>query len=129
MSRTHKLRDFQKFVVLKSRPLEKEKYSDRYGDPVRYRKQCARAHQKTNGLCCVCMARQSDQLHHSSYRKSGDRIGSNCFPVCLSCHQHICHHPKNWVIHPTDPIWKNHNTAQFTRMLQNNYKKVQQRRC
>lgn len=129
MSRTYRLRDFQKFVILKSRPLEKVKYEDRYGDdPKKYRKQCARVHQKTNGLCCVCMVRQSEQIHHSSYRKSGDRVGVNVFGVCISCHTHICHHSKNWIIHPTDPVWKNHNTAEFTRLLQHNFKKLQSRR-
>ena len=128
MSRTYRLRDFTRFVILKSKPLIKDKYDDRYGNIPSYRKHCAKVHQGTGGICCVCMARQSQEVHHTSYRKSVNRRGINEFPVCISCHRHICHHPKNWIIHPVDPIWKNHNTAEFTRMLQQNYKKLQQRR-
>ena len=128
MSRTHRLRKFEKFNVIN---LSKEvkmqiNYNCRYSNPVKHRRQCAKAHQKTNGTCVVCMARPSEQIHHSSYRKSGDRIGVNCFPVDIYCHTHICHSNKNWIIHPTDPVWKNHNTFSFTKILQNNYKKLQQ---
>lgn len=130
MSRTHRLRSFEKVSKLTKsgaikRPVD---YRERYAEPEKHKKQCAKAHQKTNGTCCVCMARPSEEIHHSSYRKSGDRVGSNIFSVCISCHQQICHHKKNWIIHPTDPVWKNRNTFEFTKMLQNNYKKLQQRR-
>lgn len=125
MSRTHKLRDFTRFVL--RRRVDQTGFQERYGDIKKYKKTCAKAHQATQGTCTVCMSRPSEQLHHSSYRKSGDRIGINCFPVCTICHTHICHHSKNWIIHPEDRKWKNHNTAAFTKMLQQNYKKLQQR--
>lgn len=130
MSRTHRLRRFEKFNSLAIVSIVKKQldFSSRYADPTKHRKQCAKAHQKTNGVCVVCMSRPSEQIHHSSYRKSGDRVGVNIFSVCRYCHTHLCHSNKNWVIHPIDPVWKNHNTPTFTKMLQANYKKLQQRK-
>ncbi len=39
----------------------------RYGDLDKYRRQCAVAHQSVKGLCCVCLVRPSDELHHAKY--------------------------------------------------------------
>lgn len=130
MSRTHRLRRFEKFNAIAIPGMIKRQldFSSRYSEPAKHRKQCAKAHQKTNGICVVCMARPSEQIHHSSYRKSGDRVGVNIFSTCKHCHVNICHHSKNWIIHPINPVWKNHNTASFTKMLQSNYRKLQQRR-
>lgn len=128
MSRTHRLRNFEKNNMAIPGMVKRQlDFSARYAEPKKHKRQCAKAHQKTNGICCVCMVRPSEQIHHSSYRRSGDRAGINVFPVDRYCHANICHHNKNWIIHPIDPVWKNHNTREFTRMLQNNYKKLQQR--
>lgn len=128
MSRTRKLRNFEKSnIVIPGMVKRQLDFSSRYAEPTKHKKQCAKAHQKTNGICCVCMARPSEEIHHSSYRRSGDRVGVNIFSVCRYCHQHICHHNNNWIVHPVDPVWKNHNTASFTKMLQANYRKLQQR--
>ena len=100
-------------------------YQVRYGSNIKkHKRKCRSAHIRTHGICCVCMINKSEQVHHSSYRKSGDRYGINIFPVCKHCHTHSCHSPKNWIIHPTEPEWKNHNTAEFTKRLQRNYKRL-----
>ena len=99
-------------------------YSVRYSTKKKHKKKCRRAHTRTHGVCVVCLSKPSHQVHHSSYRKSGDRYGINIFPVCLYCHRFLCHSPKNWVIHPTDPVWKNRNTPEFTKLLQINYQKA-----
>ncbi len=117
-----------KFKSFKTKTGKQSSYDDRYGNISSYKKHCAKVHKGTGSICCVCMIRTSEQVHHTSYRKSGNRRGSNEFPVCLYCHRNICHHPQNWVIHPTDPIWKNHNIPAFTKMLQINYKKLEQRK-
>lgn len=36
----------------------------------KYKKRCRKAHLRTNGLCTVCLLNKSEQIHHSSYRKS-----------------------------------------------------------
>lgn len=100
-------------------------YQVRYGNNIKkHKKKCRNAHIRTHGICCDCLINKSEQVHHSSYRKSGDRYGINIFPVCKHCHTHSCHSPKNWIIHPTEPQWKNHNTAEFTKRLQRNYKRL-----
>ncbi|MBN3871655.1 MAG: hypothetical protein HWQ23_15640 [Nostoc sp. JL33] len=66
----------------------------RYGDIKKYKKQCAIAHKSVKGLCCVCLVRPSDELHHAKY--GCDRIGLTVFPVCLTCHDQFCHSSKNW---------------------------------
>ena len=100
-------------------------YKARYCNLKKHKKKCRKAHLRTHGLCTVCLINKSEQVHHSSYRKSGDRYGINIFATCKHCHFNICHSPKNWIVHPTDPEWKNHNTPAFTKMLQRNYKKIQ----
>lgn len=102
-------------------------WTDRYHDPAKYRVYCAKTHQKTGGVCVVCMSNRSQQIHHSSYRKSGDRPLVNTFPVCLRCHQTVCHSKENWIYNPKDPKWKNKNTASFVKQLQANAKKLQAR--
>lgn len=95
-------------------------YSKRYGNPKKYRKQCAIAHKSTHGLCCVCMVKKSEQLHHAYYGQ--DVIGESVFPVCLRCHQTICHSSENWIIDEDDKVWKNRNTPKFIDRLRLGYR-------
>lgn len=95
-------------------------YSKRYGNPKKYRKQCAIAHQSTHGLCCVCMVKKSEQLHHAYYGQ--DVIGESVFPVCLRCHQTICHSSENWIVDKDDKVWKNRNTPKFIDRLKLGYR-------
>jgi hypothetical protein len=100
-------------------------YQVRYGSNAKkHKKKCRNAHIRTHGICCVCMINKSEQVHHSSYRKSGDRYGINIFPVCRNCHKTVCHSPKNWIIDLINPEWKNHNTAEFTARLKRNYQRL-----
>ena len=96
----------------------------RYGNIKKYKKRCRKAHLRTNGLCTVCLLNKSEQIHHSSYRKSGDRYGINIFPVCRHCHFNVCHSPQNWIVSLVNPTWKNHNTPAFTALLKRNYKRI-----
>lgn len=98
---------------------QKVDYDKRYGSSRKYRKQCAIAHKSTHGLCCVCMVKKSDEIHHAYYGK--DAIGESTFPVCLSCHQSICHSPKNWIKDGSNPLWKNRNTSEFLQRLRLGY--------
>ena len=100
------------------------KKTTRYGSIKKYKKRCRKAHLRTHGICTVCLLNKSEQIHHSSYRKSGDRYGINIFPVCKYCHFNVCHSPQNWITRPVNPIWKNHNTSQFTALLKKNYKRL-----
>jgi|GEM_PF-3671641 len=95
-------------------------YSKRYGNPKKYRQQCAIAHKSTHGLCCYCITSKSDELHHAYYGE--DVIGESVFPVCLRCHQTICHDPKNWIIDHKNQLWKNRNTTKFLERLRLGYK-------
>lgn len=86
-----------------------------------YRKLCAIAHTSSHQLCCVCLTRKSQEIHHSRYKKRGDKPGDNVFPVCKACHIPVCHSPTNWVTHKSQPLWKNHNTPAFERRLRLGY--------
>lgn len=112
-------------------------YNARYkGNPKgkRYRTMCAIAHRSSKQLCCCCLVRPSNILHHSQYGK--DAIGVTVFPVCggrydddgnlLSgsspgCHELKCHAPSNWITYKRSPLWKNHNTPEFERKLRLGY--------
>ncbi len=95
-------------------------YRKRYGNIQKYKKQCAIAHKSVHGLCCVCLTRPSEELHHASYRN--DKIGVTVFPVCRKCHQSECHSPSNWMIDKNNRVWGNKNTPKFTKRLQLGYK-------
>lgn len=95
-------------------------FNKRYGNLKKYRQQCAIAHKSTHGLCCVCMTRKSQEIHHAFY--GNDIIGVSTYPVCAKCHQTICHSPENWIKDHQNPVWKNRNTMQFTQRLQLGYK-------
>ncbi|WP_375511786.1 hypothetical protein [uncultured Nostoc sp.] len=92
----------------------------RYGNIKVYKKQCAIAHQSVKGLCCVCLVRPSEQLHHAKY--GNDEIGLTVFPVCLNCHNQVCHSSKNWNKDKTRPVWGNQNTPEFIERLKLGYK-------
>ena len=100
--------------------MKKRKYQKRYGNIKQYYKQCAIAHKSVYNLCCVCLTKKSEQLHHAKY--GNDIIGTTTFPVCTSCHQRICHDVNNWIIDTTNPEWGNRNTPDFTERLQLGYK-------
>lgn len=100
--------------------MKKCNYQKRYGNPKKYRVQCAIAHKSVHGLCCVCLTAKSEELHHASYGK--DCIGFSVFPVCTRCHQSVCHAPDNWIVDYKNPVWGNHNSAEFTQRLQLGYK-------
>ncbi|MGA1256913.1 MAG: hypothetical protein ACO3YX_07885, partial [Candidatus Nanopelagicaceae bacterium] len=95
-------------------------FNKRYGNPKKYRQQCAIAHASTHSLCCVCMTRKSQELHHAFY--GNDIIGVSVYPVCISCHRAICHSPENWIKDHHNPLWKNRNTEEFIERLQLGYK-------
>jgi hypothetical protein len=97
-------------------------YSQRYKKVTK--KKLSAAHRRTNGKCCCCGINKSEEVHHSSYRKSGDKYGINFFPVCKYCHKNVCHSSENWIISKTDPVWKNKNTPAFVKTLQRNYRKL-----
>ena len=99
-------------------------YKKRYGNPRKYRKQCAIAHKSVHGLCCVCMVNKSEELHHAFYGK--DIIGVSTFPVCKKCHDQICHSPRHWTRDKDNPVWGNKNTPQFLERLQLGYKLLYQ---
>ena len=99
-------------------------YQQRYGNLKKYKKKAAIAHSNVGGKCCCCKINDSQEIHHSSYRKSGDRYGINIFPVCKYCHKNICHSTTNWLTNKDNPVWKNKNTPAFTKMLQRNYKQL-----
>lgn len=99
-------------------------FNARYkGDPSGkpYRKLCAIAHDGAHQLCCCCLVRPSQEIHHSRYRKRGDKAGDNVFPVCKACHIPVCHSSKNWVTYRDAPLWKNHNTPSFEKRLRLGY--------
>lgn len=100
----------------------------------RYKKMCAIAHGAAHQLCCCCLIRPSNVIHHSRYGK--DEIGLTVFPVCggryddqgnlkpgekAGCHELLCHHPNNWVTYKNSPLWKNHNTLKFEKRLRLGY--------
>ena len=95
-------------------------FAKRYGNMKNYRKQCAIAHKSVHGLCCVCMVKQSEQIHHAFY--GNDIIGVSTFPVCLSCHTQICHNPRNWIKDHENPVWRNRNTPEFIERLRLGYR-------
>lgn len=97
-------------------------YSARYGNLKKYKKRVHKAHLKTGGRCCCCGINPSEEIHHTNYRKSGDRYGINIFPVCKHCHTRVCHSSENWIKSKTDPVWGNHNTKDFTDLLKLRYK-------
>lgn len=76
---------YQQRKMAEKKKIQQQKvdYDKRYGSSRKYRKQCAIAHKSTHGLCCVCMVKKSDEIHHAYYGK--DAIGESTFPVCLSC--------------------------------------------
>lgn len=99
-----------------------------------YRKLCAIAHRGSHQLCCLCLRRPSNVIHHSQYGK--DKVGKTVFPVCggrydkegnllpgeqIGCHELECHHPNNWVTYKNAPLWKNHNIPAFERRLRLGY--------
>lgn len=95
-------------------------WRSRYGNIKSYRKQCAIAHQSSKNLCCVCLVNPSEELHHAKY--GNDVIGETVFPVCLKCHESVCHSSKNWLKDKYNPVWKNQNTAEFIERLKIGYK-------
>jgi hypothetical protein len=95
-------------------------WNARYGDIKKYKKQCAIAHQSVKGLCCVCLTKPSEQLHHAKY--GCDRIGLTVFPVCLECHDLVCHSSLNWQKDKSNPVWNNQNTPEFTERLKLGYR-------
>ncbi|MFN6475297.1 hypothetical protein [Nostoc sp. DedQUE07] len=94
-------------------------WNARYGNTKNYKKQCAIAHKSVRGLCCVCLTHPSQELHHAKY--GCDRIGETVFPVCIDCHDNVCHSPKNWLKDKNNPVWKNKNTPEFTERLKLGY--------
>ena len=99
--------------------MNKRNYQQRYGNVKRYKKTCAIAHKSVYGLCCVCLTRTSEELHHAKYGQ--DEIGKTIFPVCVECHQLECHSKENWIYDPKNPVWGNRNTAKFIERLQLGY--------
>ncbi len=87
-----------------------------------YRELCSAAHKATNGTCVVCKTAKSEQIHHTSYSRTGidDQVGVNVFPVCKNCHQIVCHSTKNWITDLTNPTFGNKSTEEFVQLLQDN---------
>jgi len=103
--------------------IKSEEWQERYGDLGEYRKLCAIAYSLVNSKCCVCKIRPAREIHHAFYRKNNpDKPGYNLFPVCLPCHDTVCHHENNWNINDKDPVWRNRNNRKFTRLLRENFK-------
>lgn len=94
-------------------------YQERYDNLPAHKKKCARAHKSTGGLCVCCLTRPSTQIHHTLY--GCDRLGQTIFPVCAECHRQS-HSAKNWIKHPSNPVWKNHNTPEWKRKLKRGFK-------
>lgn len=97
-----------------------DRWESRYHDIQKYKKLCAITHKQTGGICVVCCTRKSEQIHHSSYRKSGDRPLVNIWPVCVNCHTNACHSTENWIYNSRNPVWKNKNTPKFIKFLKAN---------
>jgi|SRR5579883_1440019 len=97
-------------------------WDSRYGDVEQYKKICAAAHRSTHNICCVCMQRPSEEMHHTSYGKHSQ--GINFFPACAACHLLVCHSSKNWIKDKKDPVKKSHNTPEFVKQLKQNYKQL-----
>jgi uncharacterized coiled-coil protein SlyX len=87
-----------------------------------YKELCSAAHKATNGTCVVCKTAKSEQIHHTSYSRTGidDQVGVNVFPVCKNCHKNVCHSTKNWITVPANPTFGNKNTEEFVQLLQDN---------
>ena len=97
-------------------------WHSRYGHLAKYKDMCKSAHKETHNLCCVCLNNKSTQIHHACY--GNDIIGKSIFPVCVYCHYRICHHKFHWIRCPTDPVWNNRNTEDFTQKLQSGYESL-----
>jgi hypothetical protein len=78
-----------------------------------YYKRCNKAHKATGQRCVICL-KKSTNVHHASY--GNDIVGKTIFPVCHSCHETVCHHQTNWIIHKDK--MKSRNTPAFTEYLQ-----------
>ncbi|WP_322706377.1 hypothetical protein [Nostoc sp. DedQUE04] len=95
-------------------------YSVRYGN--NYSRECAIARselEKYGSLCCCCLKRKFDELHHTSY--GSNHLGKNWFPTCERCHTEICHNSGNWIVDNKNPVWGNRNTEKFTLRLRLGY--------
>ena len=95
------------------------RYRQRYGNIKQYKIQCAIAHKSVHGLCCSCLTKQSEELHHAKYGQ--DSIGHTVFPVCKQCHQIVCHSQENWIVDHKNPVWESRNTEKFLQKLQLGY--------
>lgn len=113
----------EKFVKrTKSTPTVDIDWAVRYGNIDNYKRLCARTHAATGGRCCVCLKAKSEVIHHSRYLGDRDEPGVNVFSTCVSCHRKSCHSSKNWVRHKKDPLWRNRNTHEFEKRLQEGFK-------
>jgi len=96
----------------------KKDYSRRY--PANYVEICSDAHQDIGQRCVLCL-KKSKVIHHAAY--GNDKPGYTVFPVCVRCHNSICHSPTNWIRHKE--VMKSHNTPDFTEYLRMQYLYVQ----
>lgn len=100
-------------------------FDDRY-DATFWTDICALAHRTVNGICCHCMARASQEVHHVRYSDEHGAIagreipGEDIFPLCQQCHG--LHHTKRyWIKSKVNPALNNRATDDAIELLKNNY--------
>jgi hypothetical protein len=88
-------------------------YTDNEGT---YYDRCRTSHKETGQRCVICL-KKSQTTHHAAY--GNDVPGVTIFAVCKTCHNNICHDPKNWLPHRDKML--SCNTPAFTKYLQRQY--------
>ena len=83
------------------------------------------AHRATGGICCCCKQELSVEAHHTRYLWKGDRPGLNVMPLCKACHD-LSHHPRNWIKHKGNPLWKSANTTAWENRLRQGFIELSQ---
>lgn len=93
-------------------------YKLRYGFDWEIRSVAYRA--SLGGECTLCQARAA-HAHHTNYKNIGREIaGLDVFPLCERHHKEA-HLKGRWIFCRVDPLWGNHNTEAYSRMLQDKY--------
>lgn len=89
-------------------------------------------HKSTNGVCCLCRSRRSEEAHHVCYSDRHGAIagrevpGIHLFPLCERCHN-TAHKKENWLREKGEKaILGNRNTTAFVEKLKFGYQLLQQ---
>jgi hypothetical protein len=112
--------------------MTKSKYQKRY-HPHRYPPIVRFAHLSIGGICCWCLAKPSEEIHHVRYKDQYGAIagreipGVDIFPVCIKCHDSECHSKENWVIAKVKPELNNHSTEDAVERLKIGYELLSSR--